>query len=64
MLTKIQGVFFLWIQSGGCKTAILMSFKQFLNFFVWTNSGAERSFFSNCQLCPLWPKASKLDRDE
>ena len=24
--------FFLWIQSGGCKTAILMSFKQFLYF--------------------------------
>ena len=24
--------FFLWIQSGGCKSAILMSFKQFLYF--------------------------------
>ena len=24
--------FFLWFQSGGCKTAILMSFKQFLYF--------------------------------
>ena len=24
--------FFLWIQSGGCKSTILMSFKQFLYF--------------------------------
>ena len=29
---KIQGVFFLWIQSGGCKTDVLMSFRQFLYF--------------------------------
>ena len=30
--TNIQGVFFLWIQLGGCKSANLMSFKQFLYF--------------------------------
>ena len=30
----LQGVFFLWIQSGGCKSAILRSFKHFLYFCI------------------------------
>ena len=32
--------FFLWIQSGGCKSAILRSFKQFLYFLhskIWAH---------------------------
>ena len=28
------GYFFLWIQSGGCKTAILRSFKQYFLLFA------------------------------
>ena len=30
MYKKYRVFFFLWIQSGGCKSAILRSFKQFL----------------------------------
>ena len=30
----VQGVFFLWIQSGGCKSAVLRSFMQCLYFCI------------------------------
>ena len=37
---KYRVFFFLWIQSGGCKSAILRSFKQFLYFLhskIWAH---------------------------
>ena len=37
---NVQGVFFLWIQSGGCKSAILRSFMLFLYFLhskIWAH---------------------------